>query len=75
MYPTVPTIEPGGATVPWKVAARVASSGSIRTRRATPKSSTFTCPDEAIITLAGLMSRWTTPARCAAASAAAIWMA
>ncbi len=31
--------------------------------RAIPKSTTLTAPDGVIITLAGLMSRWTTPAR------------
>nr|WP_232265700.1 hypothetical protein [Streptomyces pactum] len=40
--------------------------------RAMPKSSTFTAPDRVIITFAGLMSRCTTPASWAAASAAQI---
>ena len=38
--------------------------------RAIPKSITFTWPVRVSITLAGLMSRWTIPALCAASRAA-----
>ncbi|CPU67315.1 Uncharacterised protein [Mycobacteroides abscessus] len=40
------------------------------TARAMPKSMTFTAPVGVIITLAGLMSRWTIPAWCEYSSAA-----
>jgi hypothetical protein len=42
---------------------------------AIPKSTIFTSSRRVIITLAGLMSRCTMPASCAAASPWAIWVA
>jgi hypothetical protein len=42
---------------------------------ANPKSSTFTVPSARTLMLAGLRSRWTTPASCAASSASAICFA
>ena len=56
--------------------SRPSWSGGRRPRRRgsgpTPKSSTFTTPSAASITLDGLRSRWTTPARCAASRPLAI---
>ncbi len=49
-------------------ATETAGSSTSREGRASPKSSTFTCPSAAIITLCGLKSRCTSPAACAAAS-------
>jgi len=57
MYATVPTV------VPVRVSAVCPESF------ATPKSSSFTSARDVSITLAGLMSRWTIPAACAAATA------
>jgi hypothetical protein len=45
---------------------------SLAPARAMPKSVTFTCPCGVINTLPGFTSRWTTPLRCANASAEAI---
>ena len=42
---------------------------SVVTALASPKSATFTRPSSAMRTFSGLMSRWITPARWAAASA------
>ena len=42
---------------------------------ANPKSSTFTVPSSLTFTLAGLRSRWMTPASCAASKASAICLA
>ena len=62
-YLAVPTMRPG-----W---VRSAPSAAL----AMPKSATFTRPSPASSTLAGLMSRWTRPARWAASSASATWAA
>ena len=56
----MPMIEP--ASVIWLTPAR-----------AIPKSVTFSRPSASAITLCGLMSRWTTPFRCANRSAESTW--
>ena len=52
------------------VAVRVLASGSL----AMPKSVTLICPLRSSMMFCGLMSRWTTPPRCACSSARRIWM-
>ena len=47
---------------------------SMATRLAMPKSSTLTTPSSLTMTFSGLMSRWTSPRSCAAASARAVSM-
>ncbi len=46
-------------------------SGEAASARASPKSATLTSPSAESSTFSGFTSRWTTPARCAAASACA----
>ena len=55
--------------------AEVCGAVSGPSTRAMPKSITFTVPSRVTMTLPGLMSRWITPAACAAASAAQIFWA
>jgi hypothetical protein len=61
------------------ITAPVCVSASVASARAMPKSVTFTSRSAVMSTLPGLMSRCTTPLRCAKASAAAmsapIWAA
>ncbi len=59
------------AGVPSSAPVLVTSEESSVSRRATPKSVSSRRPFGAIITFAGLMSRWTIAAACAAASASA----
>ena len=65
----------------WKSPVGIAeSSGASPPRRlssslARPKSRIFACPRSVTNRLAGLMSRWATPLRCAASSASAMWIA
>ena len=49
--------------VPITAAVWVIAEDASAMARAMPKSITFTSPDGVSITLAGLMSRWTMPAR------------
>ena len=62
-YWAVPTIEPT-SVICWVFAAR-----------AMPKSVTFSRPSSVSTMLWGLMSRWITPWRWAASSAASAWVA
>ena len=48
------------------------SPASVSHALASPKSSTLTVPSSVSLMLAGLRSRWTMPASCAASSASAI---
>ena len=57
------------AGVPRRPRAELGVLTDARGTRAMPKSSTFTSPSSRMITFSGFTSRWTTPARCAAASA------
>ena len=73
MYCGVPMSMP--LTVcPGIAVADVTSASAGLARRAMPKSSNLTSPSCRIITLSGLRSRWTMPARWASASADATWM-
>ena len=59
-----------------KFARRIAAGfGVASVALARPKSSTLTTPSSRTITLAGLRSRWTMPASCAASRASAICLA
>ena len=74
MYWNVPTIEPCAVIAGGVVAIIVAPAAAdvvMPAALARPKSSSF-APAFVSITLPGLRSRWTSPARCAAASASPI---
>ncbi len=82
MYAAVPRITP--SCVAWYVnvgdwlrctSARDEEDASEAVGLASPKSSTLTWPSGVSRTFAGFRSRWTTPFRCAASSARAIWSA
>ena len=60
----------GDGTVHALLAALVETGGAERSAR--PKSRIFACPSRVTRTFAGLTSRWTSPASCAAARPAAI---
>ncbi|ARZ68432.1 hypothetical protein SMD11_2784 [Streptomyces albireticuli] len=64
MYAGVPTA--------WPVSVSVVRAAVSSTNRAMPKSRTLTVSSGVTMTFAGLMSRWTSPARCAAAIASQI---
>ena len=63
------------AAVPITVPSMVAVSSESVTCLASPKSSSFTEPSVVTMMLAGFRSRCTTPLRCAASRASAIWIA
>ena len=73
MYTAVPSVVPGLVrwTSPDIVARADALTGTAASSLASPKSRIFACRD-VTKTLPGLMSRCTTPARCAASSASAM---
>ncbi len=60
------------AAVPMICVVSATVDDESETARAIPKSITFTAPDGVIMTLPGLMSRCTTPARCEYSSASRI---
>ena len=72
IYTAVPGITP--TAVSELSAAASSSVPRWCTSLASPKSSTFTCPLGVRKMLAGLISRWTIPLACDAASASATWM-
>ena len=77
MYCTVPRIVPcavSGAAVASRVIPDIEIGAAAPRSFATPKSSSF-APDLISMILAGLRSRWTMPALCAAPSALVIWAA